>query len=70
MGPGVFIMDLSVRCLSVHRVRPGALIACRAGRSSRLRRQGRALVPAGAGTIVHCRWNERLHGFSLQACCG
>ena len=63
-------MDLSVRCLSVHRVRQGALIACRAGCSSRLRRQGRSPVPAGAGTIVHCRWNERLHGISLQACCG
>jgi hypothetical protein len=68
----VFIMDLSVCFPSVRRVRPAALIACRAGFASRLRwlprAQGSARGSGGAGgcMIVRCQWNARLNGFSLE----
>jgi len=58
-------MDASIRWPRDARLRPTALIACRAGCSSRLRRQARA-PSAGAGALVRCAWNERLHSVSLE----
>ncbi|MFM2348035.1 MAG: hypothetical protein RL654_2788 [Pseudomonadota bacterium] len=68
-------MDFSTRFPSARRARPAALIATRSGFASRLRwlsriQGGAGRASTGEGTIVRCRWNERLHGFSLALQCG